>query len=127
MRRKDVPKEIRNLDGSLAGTLVSKGFEEFEFKGKTLKVPACYYKGEGDYAEAEGREQFNFTTSQSDTLWLCLLYDAYMRAGGKLRDLSKYAVSAYKKYKFRRKPTWFKKYYKAQQARLANGKATTNG
>ena len=117
MRRKDVPKEIRNLDGSLAGTLIFEGFEEFEYKGKKLKVPACYYKGP---------DGFDFTTCESDTLWLCLLYDAYVRAGGKLREMSKYAVSAYKKFKFRRKETHFKKYYKQRQAAAAHGKATTN-
>lgn len=114
MRLKDIPKTILNMDGSVAGTLVYEGYEPFEFKGKTLNIRKLYYK-----RDLSGGHEYEFTTGESDELWLCLVYDAYIRSGGKLRDLSKGAVSAYKKYKFRRKPTWFKSYTKQRQARLA--------
>lgn len=96
MRLKDIPKTIFNMDGSVAGTLVYEGYESFEFKGKTLNVRKLYYARE----QSSGHE---FTTGESDELWLAYVYDAYIRAGGKLKDLSKYAVGTYKRFKFRRK------------------------
>ena len=96
MRLKDIPKTIYNMDGTIAGTLVYEGYEPFEYKGKTLNVRKLHYERE----PGSGRE---FTTGQSDDLWLAYVYDAYIRAGGKLRDLGKYAVGSYKRFKFRRK------------------------
>lgn len=98
MRLKDIPKTILNMDGSVAGTLVFEGYEPFEFKGKILNVRKLHYKRD----LSDGHE-YEFSTGLSDELWLAYLYDAYIRSGGKLRDLSKYAVGTYKRFKFRRK------------------------
>ena len=99
MRLKEVPKKLFTTDGQIYATLVYEGFEPFEYKGRTLQVRRCYYIGD---LYGDGRQE-QFTTTESDTLWLCFVYDAFIRSGGKMKEMGKYAISSYKRFKFNHK------------------------
>lgn len=102
MRFKDLPKEIKNLDGEVSGILQYGGQrEEFEHRGKKVMVKRLYYKGVG---VMEGQD---FTTCDSDTLWLAYFAEAWIQQGGKLTELKNWA-GLYKNYKFNRPGAYLK-------------------
>lgn len=99
MNFKSLPKEYRDTEsGEVYGRLVTTGHEPFDYKGKTVMVRKCYYQ----CVSADGYPG-DFTTTESDTLWLALLVEACLNRGMKLSAFNRWQVGNYKRYKFNRK------------------------
>jgi hypothetical protein len=108
MRLQHIPKQAIDGNGEVFGILVFQGHEPLEFQGKTLEVRRLYYEGVGYMKES-------FTTTESDTLWLAYVVEAWLNAGGKLSQLSRMLVGNYKRYKFHRTDKGLLKWYRRAQ------------